>query len=68
MAPEVEGLSEDTKDAHHGARENKPRPAGRRRPALQHHVRRELLRSEVKERPLQEPESEVDGEESGQRQ
>ena len=62
MVPEVEGLSEDVKDADHGARENEPRLARRLRPALYQHVRHELLRGETKSWLLREPESEVEGE------
>ena len=67
MVPEVEGLSEDVKYAHHGAGKNNLRPASRLHPALQHHVRRKLLSGEAKTRPLQEPVSEMEGE-IGQRQ
>ena len=68
MPPEVEGLSENIKDAHHGAGENNLRPASRLHPALQHHMRREFLGAEAKARLLQEPESEMEKGENRQRQ
>ena len=53
--PEVKILGEDSKDAHHGAREDHPGAAPRGRPTLQHHVRRELFAGEAKTWPFQEP-------------
>ena len=68
VVPEVERLSENIKNAHHGAGENNLRPASRLHPALQHHVRRKLFGGEAKARLLQEPESGLEGRESGQQE